>query len=65
MLLIGNIDTFYGADQLTKNKINLVAWDQGTKPKTLGRLGLCKASHINKVGLAKLNWWLFRDKHSR
>lgn len=43
------------------NKFHTVNWEKITKPKFMGRLGIRKADHINKVHLLELLWRLFKS----
>lgn len=46
-----------------KKKIRPVNWTEVTRPKRYGGLALRKASHVNIISLAKLNWRQRKKKH--
>ncbi|KAL7245059.1 hypothetical protein ACSBR2_000406 [Camellia fascicularis] len=56
-----NMDFLWGSTMETW-KIHAVNWENVSKPKKLGRLGIKQTFLVNLVCMANLNWRLENDK---
>lgn len=65
-LLIEKINVSFGVDPQIRVKYTCYLGRRSLKPKIKkGGLGLWRAIHINRIGPAKLNWRLVRDRRNK